>query len=173
MPLVAHEEADNCYGPLQDANHALLTGEPYDAVLVTSSRYDDSRPLQERTARYEQAWEPVAERGTRIIAITDVPAATEESLQCLTRIGFSVTDNECGVPRQEALAMVDPLPEAASRVEGAGVVDLTEYFCTEDFCPAVIGNAVVYRDASGHLSATYARSLTPFLEEDLLDLLEQ
>ena len=69
--------------------------------------------------------------------------------------------------------MVDPLPEAASRVEGAGVVDLTEYFCTGDFCPAVIGNAVVYRDASGHLSATYARSLTPFLEEDLLDLLEQ
>jgi peptidoglycan/LPS O-acetylase OafA/YrhL len=169
----AHDEADNCYGPLQDANDALLTGEPYDAVLVTSSRYDDSRPLQERTGRYEQAWEPVAERGTKIIAITDVPATTEESLQCLTRIGFSVTDNECGVPRPEALAMVDPLPEAASRVEGAGVVDLTEYFCTGDFCPAVIGNAVVYRDASGHLSATYARSLTPFLEEDLLDLLEQ
>ena len=169
----AHEEGDNCYGPLQDANETLLTGEPYDAVLVTSSRYDVSRPLQERADRYVQAWEPVADRGTQIIAITDVPAASEESLQCLTRIGFSVTDNECGVPRQEALAMVDPLPQAAARVKGAGVVDLTEYFCTEDFCPAVVGNAVVYRDASGHISSTYARSLTPFLEEDLLELLEQ
>jgi peptidoglycan/LPS O-acetylase OafA/YrhL len=169
----AHEEGDNCHGPLQDANEALLTGEPYDAVLVTSSRYDKSRPLQERTDRYVQAWEPVAARGTQIIAITDVPASSEESLQCLTRIGFSVTDNDCGVPRQEALAMVDPLPQAASRVEGAGVVDLTEYFCTEDFCPAVIGNAVVNRDAGGHISSTYARSLTPFLEEDLLELLDQ
>ncbi|HRO30968.1 acyltransferase family protein [Citricoccus sp.] len=169
----AHEAGDNCYGPLQDAEEALLTGEPYDAVLVTSSRYDDSRPLQERTDLYVRAWEPVAARGTRIIAVTDVPAATEESIQCLTRIGFSVTDNDCGVPREEALARVDPLPRAASRVEGAAVVDLTEYFCTEDLCPAVIGNTVVYRDASGHISSTYARSLTPFLEEDLLGLLDQ
>jgi peptidoglycan/LPS O-acetylase OafA/YrhL len=169
----AQEEDANCYGPLQEANGTLLTGEPYDAVLVTSSRYDKGYPLQERIERYVRSWEPVAERGTRIIAITDPPATSEEAVQCLTRIGFSVADHECGLPRQEALAMVDPLPEVASRVEGAGVVDLTEYFCTADFCPAVIGNAVVYRDANGHLSATYARSLTPFLEEDLLELLDR
>jgi peptidoglycan/LPS O-acetylase OafA/YrhL len=169
----AHEEGDNCYGPLQDANDALLNGEPYDAVLVTSSRYDKSYPLEERVTRYERTWEPVAARGTQIIAITDAPAASEEAIQCLTRVTFSVTDHECGLPRDEALAMVDPLPQVASRVEGAGVVDLTEYFCTADFCPAVIGNTVVYRDAAAHLSATYARSLTPFIEEDLLELLDQ
>lgn len=114
----------------------------------------------------------MAARGTRIIALTDVPATSEESLQCLTRVGFSVTDHDCGVPRDEALALVDPLPQVAGRVEGAEVVDLTEYFCPEGFCPAVIGNTVVYRDASAHISATYSRSLTPFLEEALLEVVD-
>lgn len=168
----AHDPQDNCYGPLQGATQRLLSAEPYDAVLVTSSRYDDSRPFEERLARYEQAWAPVAARGTRIIALTDVPATSEESLQCLTRVGFSVTDHDCGVPRDEALALVDPLPQVAGRVEGAEVVDLTEYFCPEGFCPAVIGNTVVYRDASAHISATYSRSLTPFLEEALLEVVD-
>ncbi|MDI3330495.1 MAG: acyltransferase family protein [Micrococcus sp.] len=169
----AHDPEDDCYGPLQDANEALLSGEPYDAVLAVSSRYDESHPLPELVDRYAQAWKPVAERGTQVIAISDVPATSEESIQCLTRIGFSVTDNECGVARQEGLARADPLPQAASRVAGAGVVDLTEYFCSQDFCPAVIGHVVVYRDAHAHLSATYARTLTPFLEEDLLALLDR
>lgn len=167
----AHDEGDNCYGPLEDANEELLTGEAYDLVLVTSSRYDESRPLAERATRYAQAWRPVAERGSRIVVIADPPAASEEAIHCLSRVGFSVLDDECGLPRNEALAMVDPLPQIASRVEGAGVVDLTDHFCTEDFCPAVIGNAVVYRDAHAHLSATYARSLTPVLEDRLFDLL--
>ena len=35
-----------------------------------------------------------------------------------------------------------------------------------ELCPAVIGDVLVYRN-SGHLTATYARSLTPWLSRRL------
>ncbi|GAA4771897.1 acyltransferase family protein [Citricoccus nitrophenolicus] len=165
------DEGENCSGPLQDANEAMLTGDPYDAVLVTSSRYDRVRPVPDRIDRYVDAWTPVAERGSQIIVIEDLPASTEESLQCLTRFDFSAADNDCGMDRAEAYSQPDVLPEAASRVPGAEVVDLGEYFCSESFCPSVIGHAVVYRDAAAHMSATYARTLTPMLGERVDEIL--
>jgi hypothetical protein len=38
--------------------------------------------------------------------------------------------------------------------------------CLEKSCPAVIGDALVYRNGS-HLTATYVRTLTPWLAERL------
>ena len=38
--------------------------------------------------------------------------------------------------------------------------------CLEKTCPAVIGDALVYRNGS-HLTATYVRTLTPWLAERL------
>lgn len=61
----------------------------------------------------------------------------------------------------------------ASRIEGAEVIDLREYFCRDGFCPAVIGNAVVYRDSKAHLTATYMRSLEPMLRERLVPVVQQ
>lgn len=37
-------------------------------------------------------------------------------------------------------------------------------------CPAVIGGVLVYRDRH-HMTATYARSLAPILEQKLKELL--
>lgn len=168
-----HDEGDNCQGPLEQAQAAMLTGEPYDAVIVSSSRYDTVRPVGERRERYEQAWAPVAERGTKIIVVADAPASTDAALECLTRVGFNPQDQRCGTSAEEAFALVDPLPEVASRIEGAEVIDLREYFCRDGFCPAVIGNAVVYRDSKAHLTATYMRSLEPMLRERLVPAVQQ
>jgi hypothetical protein len=57
--------------------------------------------------------------------------------------------------------------QAANLVPGATVVDLAPQFCTGDKCPAVIGNAIVYRDAAAHITATYAKTLAPYLNEQL------
>jgi hypothetical protein len=38
-----------------------------------------------------------------------------------------------------------------------------KYFCTSTVCPAVIGSVVAYFDAS-HMTATYSRTLAPFVD---------
>lgn len=63
---------------------------------------------------------------------------------------------------------MDPLADAAveGRYKNVAVIDPTSYFCQDGTCPAVIGGVIVYFDAS-HITATFAETLTPFLEKDL------
>jgi hypothetical protein len=51
-------------------------------------------------------------------------------------------------------------------VEGVRLIDPTPVACTEKKCPAVIGDVLVYRNGA-HLTATYVRTLTPWLAERL------
>ena len=46
------------------------------------------------------------------------------------------------------------------------LVDLTDAFCDHRWCPAVIGNVLVYAD-SNHMTPTFARTLVPLLQERL------
>ena len=55
---------------------------------------------------------------------------------------------------------------AAARQEGAEIVDPTPWFCTATFCPAVVGNVLVYRDQH-HVTTAYDRLLAPLLAKKL------
>jgi hypothetical protein len=59
--------------------------------------------------------------------------------------------------------------QAVRKMKRVGMIDPMPMLCRDDLCPAVIGNAVVYRD-SYHLSATFARTLANWLERKLPDL---
>jgi hypothetical protein len=55
---------------------------------------------------------------------------------------------------------------AAEEVGGVRLIDPTSEVCLEKTCPAVIGDVLVYRNGA-HLTATYVRTLTPWLAEHL------
>ncbi len=62
----------------------------------------------------------------------------------------------------------DPLVTAVDQMHDPGVstLDLADHFCGPTVCPAVIGDVPVYFDNS-HLTATYARTLVPYIEPAL------
>jgi hypothetical protein len=62
-----------------------------------------------------------------------------------------------------AVASVHAAPEAAYYIE---TVDATDRFCLPDLCPAVVGEVLVYRN-SGHVTASYMKTLAPWLERRL------
>jgi hypothetical protein len=43
------------------------------------------------------------------------------------------------------------------------VVQTRPFYCRGGFCPATIGNVLVYRDTAAHVTASYARTLSPYL----------
>jgi SGNH domain (fused to AT3 domains) len=49
---------------------------------------------------------------------------------------------------------------AATTAGGGQYADLTELFCTDDRCPVIVGNTLVYVD-DGHLTFEYSRLLAP------------
>ena len=81
----------------------------------------------------------------------------------MNRIGFSVENDDCVTSLDDAFHLGDPLIAAQKKVKGASLVDLTDFYCTDDSCPMVIGNVIVYRDDVAHLTATFSRSLEPYL----------
>ena len=82
----------------------------------------------------------------------DVPDCVSESLHELRK---------CAFPREPAVAKAQLVSAAARRVRGVLVLDPTDQYCLADLCPGVIGNVLVYRN-SGHVTATFARTLAPW-----------
>ncbi len=96
--------------------------------------------------------------------IEDVPHPNKNVPQCVSR--FLDRLKECATPRSEALGFPKVNTRAAAEVDGVKLIDPTPMICLKMTCPAVIGDALVYRNGA-HLTATYVRSLTPWLAERL------
>jgi hypothetical protein len=142
----------------------LLSGERYDVVITTASRTKTLGATADAAA-YLEGWRPVLARGTRFVVVADNPSAPQQTLLCVQRRGFRV-DDRCGTPRTTATAAKDPMVLAAGLAR-VPVVDLLPYYCVADECPAVIGGVLVYRDAAGHVTASYMRTLAPYLVEGI------
>jgi hypothetical protein len=87
----------------------------------------------------------------------DVPDCVSERLHELRR---------CAFRRGPAVAGARKVAAGARRVRGVRVIDASDRFCVRRVCPAVIGDVLVYRQ-TGHITATYAGTLAPWLEAAL------
>ncbi|HEX4730564.1 MAG TPA: acyltransferase family protein [Solirubrobacterales bacterium] len=102
-------------------------------------------------------------RGLRTVVMTDTPAAPDEIPACISEHLHEF--GACAF-RQHRGPDVTFERRAARRAPGSHLVDLTPEICPQHLCRAVIGNALTYRDDS-HLTATFARTLSPWLERGL------
>ena len=112
---------------------------------------------------YTATLERVGRAGRQVGVIKDLPAAPEDVPSCVSKRLQSL--DSCAFRRDRSKAREFDT-RAAKRAPGARLVDVTEAICPRDLCRAVIGNALVYRDRS-HLTATFARTLSPLIELDL------
>ena len=100
----------------------------------------------------------------RVAVLTDAPVAPWDVPAC---VSAALDDlRRCAFPRSRAIARALDVSAAVEQVDGIRVIDPTSRFCLSDVCPAVIGDVLVYRN-SGHVTATYAESLAPWLERRL------
>lgn len=152
------------------AEHMAESG-PYKYVLTSSIALnnsfigdDGSTSIEHGINGYKKVWQPLIDNGAKILAIRDYPRMTDEVLECARRDPQA----ECAVSIDEGLVALqeEALALAALDQEGAELVDMTEWFCQGDVCPAVIGNVQVYRDKS-HFTNTYGETLTAALRKEL------
>jgi peptidoglycan/LPS O-acetylase OafA/YrhL len=115
-------------------------------------------------ADHLRAMRPVAATGARIVVVEDDPGVSAASTACVDRITYSPTGS-CGTPEATAYRDPDRLAQAAEELPGAAVVNMRSFFCRDGFCPATIGNVIVYRDSAAHVTASYARTWSPYLVE--------
>jgi hypothetical protein len=102
--------------------------------------------------------------GAKVAVIKDVPHPDRNVPECVSRSLDRL--EECAFPRSKAFRSPPINARAAERVEGVELIDPTPMLCPEKTCPAVIGDALIYRNGD-HLTSTYVRTLTPWLAERL------
>ncbi len=134
-----------------------LVHDHYAIVIATELRQYTSS-----VAQHLAAMRPVAATGARIVVVEDDPGVSDTSTACVDRVTYSATGN-CGTTAAFAYQDPDRLAQAAERIPGAAVIPTRQYYCRGDFCPATIGNVIVYRDTAAHVTASYARTVSPYL----------
>lgn len=100
-------------------------------------------------------WSEIAANGTRIVVISDTPWFGKLPGECRNLA-------QCRTPRKDATNS-NALTTAASTFPVTVQIDMTDLICGPEYCDAVVGNIIAWRD-SNHLSATYVKALTPYLE---------
>ncbi|APU20163.1 putative acyltransferase [Actinoalloteichus sp. GBA129-24] len=138
-----------------------------DLVFTTATREVRVGLTEETPQGYLEQWRKLEAAGIPVIAMRDNPRYDYKPSECVQNAGVDAA--ECSVPRAELLAERAPydfMPEVPSNVS---FLDFSDYLCVEDTCPPVIGNVLVYLDEN-HISASYMASMTPMLEEAILDV---
>jgi hypothetical protein len=110
--------------------------------------------------------------GIPTLSLHDTPGMYMDPIKCLSQAAsrkFAV--ESCATARTGAVhnevfqatrAAIDGLPLASA-------LDLSDYICDEDVCPAVRNGIIVYHDG-GHIADGYARALAPVIERLIVPL---
>ncbi|WP_170228549.1 acyltransferase family protein [Nesterenkonia populi] len=108
-------------------------------------------------------WEEIVNSDTELLLLRGITRPASDVPDCLASRS---SPEECG-PNFGAYQENNPL-DMKDMPEGIYVVDMIPHICPDGVCSAVVGNVVVYRDAS-HLSNQYVETLAPILDSYLRD----
>lgn len=138
---------------------AALEEDPPDVVFTSSTR----ATAQEETVHegFVERWEQLEGMGIDVIGVRDLPRRPYMGAECVD----AGPSEDCTMPASYSHA--DRHPADAMDLPGnVTSIDLTGHVCPEGVCDAVVGNVLVFWDHS-HMTATYARTLQPVVEEAL------
>ncbi|WP_017611295.1 acyltransferase family protein [Nocardiopsis xinjiangensis] len=132
-----------------------------DAVLTSSTT---ANPSGERLPDgFVERWEELGALGTEVVGVRDLPRRDYQGAECVESGSLA----DCTSPAAYSHAGSDPA-ESRDLPGNVTTFDLTEYVCPDGRCDAVVGNVLVFWDHS-HMTATYARTLVPMMEEAVLE----
>jgi peptidoglycan/LPS O-acetylase OafA/YrhL len=134
-------------------------------VVLTIRRFYSTQ----RFTAYDPAWiesltrlvQQLRGTGAQVLVLGPIPDPHLPVPDCLSGHLDDVT--ACSPPRSTAVN--DPgiaAETAATKAGGGRYADLTALFCTADRCPVIVGNTLVYIDAS-HMTVEYSRLLAPVM----------
>jgi peptidoglycan/LPS O-acetylase OafA/YrhL len=98
--------------------------------------------------------------GVRAVVIRDTPRAPTNEPSCVSEHMHEL--RECAFRNVWGWSSTFDL-RAARRVPGTRLININREICPSGLCRAVIGNVIVFRD-NQHLTATYDRTLSPWVE---------
>ena len=163
-------QADACQSWVRRTSRRVAQAHPDLVVMANRMSFSAAGKSMDQSfdayrAGYVDVLHTWTDAGIPVLGIRDTPAPGASIPDCVAAQPDRLA--ACAGTRAEWLPR-EPLTAAARsfRPGQVRVADLTDHICQPSVCPAVVGRVVVYFDGS-HLTATYARTLAPYLEDSL------
>ncbi len=165
-----------CLRWVHKAEAAVVADKP--DLVVTTNRVSAPAVGESREGSYDAyvtGWGKVLQRLSaaklKVMVLHDTPASGMAVPDCVAQHGSDYT--ECDGTRKKWLAP-DPAADAVRSLGDPRVhfIDLNDHICEEEICHAVTGGVITYFDSS-HLTATFNRTLAPYLDRPLRALLNR
>jgi hypothetical protein len=142
-----------------------------DAVVTLASREVRVGLTEYTPPGFVDRWRWLSELGIPVLAVRDNPRFDASMPDCVDRArADGGSGPPCGAPRAELYAEQPPWTLLPDVPAGVGFLDVADALCDPEFCPAEIGNVLVYLD-DNHLSASYTGSMAPLVEERVVTVL--
>ncbi|GAA1178859.1 SGNH hydrolase domain-containing protein [Nesterenkonia xinjiangensis] len=143
-----------------NAGFAEVVAERSPDVVVTPGTRLPREPGEEFIVDgAQERWQEITDAGAELLLMRGTPRQLTNVPDCLASGGDAMS---CA-PDGGRFAETNPLAELGLP-PGTATVDLSELFCPQGQCAAIIGNVVVYRD-SHHLTNEYVETAAPYLED--------
>ncbi|HZW45393.1 MAG TPA: acyltransferase family protein [Dermatophilaceae bacterium] len=156
-------DGDLCRTWSTKATAELKALHPDDIITSAFAQQNVFEPRDSGPMGFEQVWRQWL-TFTRVTVLRDIPTTANRSApQCLAvNVG---KQQLCSNPRSKVLIDDDMMRAARAMRHEVNLVDLSDYFCDDSRCYAVIGGASVYYDYD-HMSLQFSASLaSPLLRQ--------
>ncbi|HUS61347.1 MAG TPA: SGNH hydrolase domain-containing protein, partial [Acidimicrobiales bacterium] len=138
-------------------------------IITSSSHYSNSD--SEWATGFDETLSRIIPSAGQVLVLGDNPGATRDPAECLS-LNLRSTD-ACATKRSRAAIEQRVLSERpVARKYGAIYVDTTDWFCTAQACPMIIGDLMIFRDIN-HITTFAAEYFEPFLEATLTPILRE
>ncbi|MBM7051538.1 acyltransferase family protein [Rothia sp. ZJ1223] len=137
-----------------------------DNVVAVSTRSSSASGDEQFVRGLDNVARQVTAAGGNFIALRDNPRFVQNMFTCYEENMLNYSG--CGEPLENKLAPTNAAIAGLSGLPNIYHVDLTDSYCPDGFCPAVVGNVVVYMD-DNHVSKQFAYTTAPIFRQQLLD----
>ncbi len=150
-----------------------LQKSPPDLVIISNSRWIFTASNAGITTQTNALISMINKipKSSKVVIIQDPPLPTAQSVpECLS--SYLGDYRRCAYTRQVGFgSSMGTREQNAAKATGAGLIVLTDQICPgTGNCPVVINNIIVWRDQH-HLTATFAVTLAPAIDEQLVAIL--
>lgn len=155
----SRERYENCDPTSQAMINESVEMRP-DAVITVANEGEETEPGIPRI----EPWRILDAADIPVIALRDNPWFDEDPSRC---VADNLDDpSACAIPRDSVLAVDFDMADSPDNVLP---VDLTEQWCDAEYCPAIRGNMLMWRDRD-HFTVEFSRTLAPALAEGIAEV---
>ncbi len=164
--------ATNGCNTWRDQALAKINAERPDLIILTGYHYEPP----DGSAGGNTLWRngmtttmtTLGDLASKVVILGDTPTEQNNIPQCLAEHLRNV--GACVSPRSYAVRLPRLQVEAELAAQfGAHTIDTSDWLCTPNACPIIIGDLLIYRDRN-HLTPPASESLAPLLEAALVPL---